>query len=277
MEDTGRMYENTAAWIAAVREKESQRADSLFKDEWAAKLVDKAGEDFMKRSKEKNGNDNQFIVVRTKYFDDFISSAADQCPQIVLLGAGYDVRALRLGLSGGNTVFEIDTPRLLAEKEQKLKGSDLNKGANRVAVPADLESDWRSNLLAHGFEPAIATTWVAEGLFFYLSEQCVRSIMQTIDALSGENSKIIYDVSGNELLTLPSMSGHIDYLQRHGLPLPYCTDYPEDLLNGIGWRELMVDYAGSKTASFGRLKAFEQDLQKRPRAPLNSYFVSGRK
>lgn len=40
---------STACWIAAVRAHESERADRLFDDPWAALLVDQAGQDWLER------------------------------------------------------------------------------------------------------------------------------------------------------------------------------------------------------------------------------------
>jgi len=271
------MFERTANWIASVRAKETDREDSLFKDEFAKIMAGEIGQEIRLKSEEKSGGDNQFIVVRTKYIDDFINVESEEIPQIVILGAGFDTRALRLGLSKNNTVFEIDTPDLLAEKEKNLKSFDLNRGSKRVIVPSDLRDNWKGCLLAKGFNISIKTIWVAEGLFFYLSESIVRAIMKSIDMLSANGSKIIFDIGGTGLLTISTMSSYIKHLKESGLPLPYCTDYPEEILYNVGWKDIIVDYAGSTTASYGRIKTFEQDIQKGKRNLMNSYFVIGMK
>ncbi len=60
------------------------------------------------------------------------------------------------------------------------------------------------------------------------------------------------------------------------MPLPYCSDYPEKIFSEVGWHDIFVDYVGSETASYGRIKTFKQDIKEK-RHPMNSYFVIGRK
>ena len=270
----------TAHWIAAARARETARQDSLFQDPYAEKLAGEEGQFSLSRSEEKTGSDNQFIVVRTKYFDDFIKNASESIRQIVLLGVGLDTRAFRLDLPPDTVVFEIDKPELLKEKEEKLDKihQDLKPaGATRISVPSDLREDWMSCLLLKDFDQSRKSVWVAEGLFFYLSKEIVTGLMRQIDKLSADGSKLIFDISGTGLLDLPSMSAYLTSLKDKRLPLPYCTDYPEEICEAAGWHDISVDYAGSATASYGRLKTFVQDMTKGKRHKMNSWFVTGTK
>lgn len=65
----------TARWTADVRAIESLRGDRLFNDPWAAVLANKEGEDWVEHQSADNGIS---IVVRTRFFDDFLQHVVDQ-------------------------------------------------------------------------------------------------------------------------------------------------------------------------------------------------------
>ena len=86
---------STAHWTAAVRAKESERPDRLFDDPWAAALAGEAG---MAWLEPRTPDSLAPIVLRTRYFDDFLQRITRQSGirQVVLLAAGLDTRAFRL-------------------------------------------------------------------------------------------------------------------------------------------------------------------------------------
>ena len=108
-----------------------------------------------------------FQGARTRYFDAYFAAAADAgVRQIVMLAAGLDSRAYRLGWSAGTTVFELDQPRVLEFKRQTLAGESPR--AERREVPVDLREDWPAALQSSGFRPEQPSAWIAEGLLIYL-------------------------------------------------------------------------------------------------------------
>jgi O-methyltransferase involved in polyketide biosynthesis len=64
----------TARWIAAVRERESARPDRLFDDPWAGALAGDPGRLAMEASERASGGRNDFIPIRTRFFEDLISN-----------------------------------------------------------------------------------------------------------------------------------------------------------------------------------------------------------
>ena len=144
-----------------------------------------------------------------------------------------------------------------------------------MRIDADLRDHWISVLLNAGFNPKVRTVWVLEGLLFYLSGSIVRAIMQGIEELSASSSSLIFDVSGTGLLDLSSMAALVESRRNSGREVPFCTDRPESVIANPGNWETVIDYCGSKTASFGRVPEYVQDLTQAKRARLNSYFVKG--
>ena len=60
----------TAHWIAAARARESERADRLFDDPYAAVLAGDRGRAALAASEGASGSENEFLPVRTRFFDD---------------------------------------------------------------------------------------------------------------------------------------------------------------------------------------------------------------
>ncbi len=60
---------------------------------------------------------HEHLISRTRYIDELIKkSATSGVEQYVILGAGYDSRAHRLGLPSSLRIFEVDQPEVLDRK-----------------------------------------------------------------------------------------------------------------------------------------------------------------
>src|SRR5438094_7887553 len=95
----------TACWMAAVRARESARADRLFEDPLAEVLAGPEGFDLMARM-ELDLPENPTIPIRTRFFDEALMRVLSNqaVRQVVMLAAGMDARTHRLDLP---VVFEI--------------------------------------------------------------------------------------------------------------------------------------------------------------------------
>jgi len=242
----------TARWIAAVRERESARPDRLFDDPWAGALAGDPGRLTMEASERASGGRNDFIPIRTRFFEDLISNQSAMADQVVLLGAGLDTRAFRLHLPPHLDWFEVDRADLLAEKDTALAAAGARPRCRRRPVAADLASEWEPALLGAGFRRGERTLWIAEGLFFYLTPQTVARLLRATVALSGAGSAIAADVSGSGLLRLPGMVRHLEALEARGAPAPFCTDDPGALFLSAGWREVELAEPWRLAVEYGR-------------------------
>jgi Leucine carboxyl methyltransferase len=193
----------TALWIAAARARESDRPDPLFVDPWAAALAGPDGRDRLVASEQTSGRENPFIPVRTRFFDDLLT-AATWAEQVVLLGAGMDTRAYRLNLPPDTVVFELDHPDIFMAKNTVLK--DINPRCQRREVSADLGGQWEPELEDAGFDKARRTVWLAEGLFFYLTEDAVRGCCATPHGCAGHEPSSAQTSSGPVCFACPACS-----------------------------------------------------------------------
>ncbi|MYU07213.1 SAM-dependent methyltransferase [Streptomyces sp. SID8366] len=194
----------TALLVAAARAIETHRHDSLAQDIYAEPFVRAAPAcaDWPVRIQQvPDGDDNplwgrfaRYFGLRTRVLDDFVlRSVRGSARQVVLLGAGLDTRAFRLEWPSDCVVFEIDRAGVLAFKHQVLTQLSATPRVKRVPVPVDLREDWVTALSTAGFDPAVPSVWLAEGLLFYLPGPAETSLIDRVDRLSTEGSALAYE------------------------------------------------------------------------------------
>lgn len=137
-----------------------------------------------------------YVIARDKYFDDqFIHSLAECVPQIVLLGSGYDTRAIRYqNQNQGSTVFELDTPMLLENKQAIFK-------RNNIVIPNRLKlcpvifgkDDLSTALKQHGFNSSLKTLFMWEGVTYYLTKSAAHETLSFIKDHAPAGSVLVFD------------------------------------------------------------------------------------
>ncbi|MFJ7147070.1 class I SAM-dependent methyltransferase [Streptomyces sp. NPDC100445] len=194
----------TALLVAAARAIETHRDDSLARDGYAEHFVRAAPAcaDWPVRIDQvPDGDGNplwgrfaRYFGLRTRVLDDFLLRSVRTGPrQVVLLGAGLDTRAFRLDWPSGRTVFELDRAGVLEFKHRVLTDLAATPKAKRVAVPADLRTDWVTALTGAGFDPAAPSVWLAEGLLFYLPGPVETYLIDTVDRLTTSGSALAFE------------------------------------------------------------------------------------
>jgi methyltransferase (TIGR00027 family) len=109
------------------------------------------------------------LQARTIFFDGQVAAAITAgVTQIVVLGAGYDDRALRFRTPGVR-FFEVDHPATQADKKARLTA--IGSSTTPMLVAADFRRDDVARALAAaGHDPLLATLFLCEGLLVYLDE-----------------------------------------------------------------------------------------------------------
>jgi methyltransferase (TIGR00027 family) len=205
-EAVGTGVARTALLVAAARAIETHRPDALARDEFAEHFVRaaRASADWPVRPEEVPDGDadplwgrlGRYFGLRTRVLDDFL---LDVCGvggarQVVVLGAGLDTRAFRLAWPPGRVVYEIDAPGVLAFKGAVLDRLGAVPGASWVPVGADLREDWAAALAHAGFDPALPTAWLVEGVLLYLPAAAETRLLETVDELSPPGSALACEV-----------------------------------------------------------------------------------
>ncbi len=234
----------SSQWMAAVRAIENKRPDGLFSDPIAAQL---AGQEMIEKIapsvQEYEDKGAPIVVVRTRFFDDFLMSVADSIRQVVILGAGMDTRAFRLSWWPNTHLYELEQPDVLKFKASRL--GDAQAKCHRYSIEADLREPWSDLLLAKGYQPTLPTVWLLEGLLYYLTEKKVSELLTTITELSCPGSWLGADLINTEFL------GSTDTLSQHW---KFGCDEPEDFFSNYGWQADVIQ-PGEEGANFGRYTA----------------------
>lgn len=138
----------------------------------------------------------EYVMARTRFFDDlFLQALKDQVPQIVVLGAGYDTRALRFAKANtGTRIFELDAPITQREKKTLLEKNAVPLPEQLVFVPINFNKENLGAVLAKaGYDASKKTLFTWEGVTCYLSEEAVKGTLSFIAANSGKGSTVAFD------------------------------------------------------------------------------------
>lgn len=245
----------TATMVAAARAIASAEPDPLINDPYAADLVRAVGVEFF--SKLVDGEislDGELadgaalmtgiMAVRTKFFDDFFTSAGDAgIRQAVILASGLDSRAYRLPWPDGTVVYEIDQPAVVSSKTATMAQIGATPTAERRTVAIDLRDDWPAALQAAGFDPTAPSAWSAEGLLAYLPPDAQDRLFDNITELSAPGSRLATEFHPDIAANLRERGNEMsEQWRKHGLDLDLANLWYDgernsvtEYLGGSGW------------------------------------------
>ena len=203
----------TAVMVALARAAETASADPLIRDQFAEVLVSTPELEGVREqvaawwAGPDPDDDPDFTVdsqhminyqaVRTHFFDAYFADAvAAGIRQVVILAAGLDSRAYRLGWPDGTVVYEIDLPKVLEYKAETLTAHGAAPVADRRPVAVDLRHDWPQALRDAGFDATRPTAWLAEGLLPFLPAAAQEAMFASVDELSGSGSRVAVEIFG---------------------------------------------------------------------------------
>eukprot|EP00941_MAST-03F_sp_MAST-3F-sp1_P006014 g6014.t1 len=134
------------------------------------------------------------LVVRTRWIDDALVEAAfnNQMKQVLILGAGYDMRGNRLSLPEDVTVFEIDHPQVQRKKRKNnSKIENLTNRRNITYLPVDFTTQTLDVELqkCKAFDSSKPCFIVIEGLSQYIPKDAFATTLNAIQSICGKGSK----------------------------------------------------------------------------------------
>jgi len=167
----------------------------------------------------------RYIILRETYGDAVITEAiAAGCKQLLLLGAGYDTRFFRISAVHERAIatFEVDLPKTIHEKQQCLADRLGHIPEGLTLIPFDFNHDDLNQLSHYGFNPALATAYVWQGVSYYLPQESVSQVFDFIQSQMTPDSVFIFDC-GSPLMTfknnqIPGVTASIDRLTEIGEP-----------------------------------------------------------
>lgn len=175
---------STAVAIARVRAEERTRpaAERLFDDPYAHLFGSDPSGDAAFAMFINVPFHREHVRLRTRLLDDEIRTGlAEGASAVVLLGAGFDCRALRMPELANVPVYEVDVAAQLAEKREVFARAAVTVPPSVVAVAADFATDDLAQVLASaGFAQGTRAVVIAEGLIGYLDPLTAQRMFQAV-------------------------------------------------------------------------------------------------
>jgi methyltransferase (TIGR00027 family) len=133
------------------------------------------------------------VRLRTRYIDDAVREAAkDGFDQVVLLGAGFDARALRMPELATKRVFEVDAPEQMERKREVLGRAGVTIPNTDVYVSSDFTIDgFTRALAAAGFDRERDAFFVWEGVIGYIDDAAIDSNLRFM-AAAAPRSRVVF-------------------------------------------------------------------------------------
>ena len=191
----------------------------------------------------------RYTILREKYIDDFIEGSIESgCRQLLLLGSGYDTRFFRLPSIRKYSVatFEVDLPDTIEAKRVVLEARLGSIPAGLSLIPLDLKhADWKG-IFQGGFQAAIRTIYVWQGVSYYLPERTVSAVLDFVRREMIDGSYVVFDNCWPLMLVendeIPGIRFNIERLKEIGEPYIFGME-PEDMkrwLQGKGFRNIQL-------------------------------------
>lgn len=138
-------------------------------------------------------------VLRTIAIDDAVQSyCRSRGTQVLILGAGFDARALRLHATAPSIVwFEVDTPLSQAAKQDALASmGDISDRPDVRYIAHDFESEGdeqlRMKLTENGLDVTRPVLTILEGVVMYLTETAVDRTFNMLYKLTAPGSAAVF-------------------------------------------------------------------------------------
>lgn len=139
----------------------------------------------------------EYLIARTAHFDRLFKEAlAEQIPQIVLLGSGYDSRAFRFAdMNHGTRVFDLDISPTQNRKKKCLQAARIQIPPQVTFVPIDFNRESLCEALeTAGYQKTEKTVFLWEGVSYYLGRKSVDETLEFVSQVASE-SRIGFDYS----------------------------------------------------------------------------------
>ena len=240
---------DTAFMVATYRALETERPDALFRDPFAAKLAGNHGQKIAASMGQRAFFAKWFVAIRTRIIDVFIEQAVAQGADTVLnLGAGLDARPYRMDLPASLHWIEVDYPKIIDFKTERLSGDTPRCRLERVALDlADAAA--RQQLFARIASQAENVLVLTEGVVPYLSPQEAGALADDLRARPAFRAWIVDYMSPNIRRYRRRTS------ERMRMANAPCRFDPQDyfaFFDAHGWRAKEIRYVAEEAVRLKR-------------------------
>lgn len=176
----------------------------------------------------------EYIILRTKYIDEIFNSFTENMEQVLILGAGFDSRAIRFKSQLKNVqVFELDAPITQQVKKNRFAKRKIDFPDNLKFISIDfMKESLREKLNQAGFKKNKKCLFLLEGLTYYLDQKSIDDTFNLINEYSAKDSVIVFDYASAEAVRQEKIDGdmkikkHYETLVRSGEKPDYMIEEP---------------------------------------------------
>lgn len=184
----------------------------------------------------------EMVLARSQHIDEVIHQVPD-LRQVVLAGAGLDMRSIRLaGELPDVTFFEVDLPEMMAERERVTRFLSDEYSDRRVMLNADFRVDDLAVIIGQHpkFDPELPTIIVYEGCSMYFAEPENQRLFQAFRKLIRNplscvwvdfvNTAVVTGRTNNQRIT-----SFLEGMDSLGEAFIFGTDDPAAWLGSLGF------------------------------------------
>jgi methyltransferase (TIGR00027 family) len=228
---------NTAFQSAALRAGHflTGAEPKIFRDEFAARLIEMTEDEAIAFTAKVPPASASTVIVRARFTEDRLAAARNRLNQYVVLGAGLDSYALRMGETLGSLiVYEVDDPPFQAWKRQRIETLGLKTPKQVRYAPCDFETmSIDQALAAQGFaanEPCFIS-WL--GVTQYLTRDAIRQTLRwAAQRPKGSEISFTYVENNTSEQKRSAKPGVVPYLSY------FTTDEITQLLRELGFSRI---------------------------------------
>lgn len=222
---------NSALGCALMRHVESIKppAKRLFYDPYARLfLTEQYVQEYFTLKADSEQKDGWLVrlgALRERCFDEWINRAVnEEVRQLVLLGAGYEARALRMKALKHREilVYEIDQSFVIEQKKQKLLRHAKFLPSHLRFVSMNFHRDEFTELLRSGYNPDKKTLFVAQAVTYYLAPFAMEKIFKLLISNHQKGSALMFDYV--DPLTMETMGGGGSYWDNVAGMRSFCIE-----------------------------------------------------
>lgn len=139
---------------------------------------------------------HEYVYSRTRIMDTVFKEALNaKLPQIILLGAGFDTRAMRFTDRNQSTrIFELDAPTTQQAKLDVIKRKKIPIPGEVVFASIDFDKQSLFDVLsATGYKTGQKNLFLWEGVTMYLTPPAVDATLEFIQQTSASGSLVAFD------------------------------------------------------------------------------------
>ena len=150
-----------------------------------------------------------YMQVRTRVIDDALRDFVTRGGrQVVLLGAGYDSRALRVPELADAAAFEVDHPATQRHKKNVLAQLRAESPSRYVTWGFETRAmdDLPDVLEEAGLDPRAPVFTIWEGVTMYLTDAAIDASLRAIRTWSADGSRLAMTYFARDRITQPSLA-----------------------------------------------------------------------